>query len=268
MSTNSYGNYLMMPIIVGPERDGNFSSSGSPYREVQSVALSYETDPDALRALVPSCYEIPEPAIITVSFIQNNGVDFMAGGGYRIATVLASVEFNGEKDHEKGNYVLVMFEDDTLPILLGRERLGVAKLFADISPIRTMPNGHIRCETSLWGHPLFGIDVEPLTEQSDEVIAKANETPRPPMLSYKYIPSLEGPPDEDYPVCTRSEVTTKELSLGDSGRYYFGDPGTEDISFMKTIIDSLKTLPVRKIVRTSRAATSSVLRSDKARRLR
>jgi len=55
-------------------------------------------------------------------------VDFLAGRGYRIATVMVSARFDGEKDHEDGNYIMVMFEDDTLPIIGGREQLDVPKI--------------------------------------------------------------------------------------------------------------------------------------------
>jgi len=44
-----------------------------------------------------------------------------------------------------------MFEDQTLPILGGREDLGVPKLYADISPARILADGRLRCEASLWG---------------------------------------------------------------------------------------------------------------------
>lgn len=232
------------------------------------MAVQYQTTSEAISALLPDCYQPAEKPTVTVAFIYNDGVEFMAGRGYRIATVMVAARYDGEHDSTEGNYVLVMFEDDTLPIVLGREGLGVPKLYSDISPIRTLPNGHLRCEASLWGNLLFGINVGPLVKQDDSVCSAANERPRLPMLGYKYIPSLDGPPDAAYPISTPSDVKLEQMWLGESGRVFFGDPDYVDLSFLKRIIDALKTLPVREVTGVSRSRGSSVLRTDLSRRLR
>jgi hypothetical protein len=258
----------MMPLMMGP-LDNRKDSGGAVYRKVETVALQYETSPEAIAALLPDCYQPTKKPIVTVAFIYNDGVDFMAGRGYRIATVMVTARYDGERDHTEGSFALVMFEDDTLPIVLGRERLGVPKLYADISPIRTLPDGHLRCEASLWGHLLFGIDVDPLVKQDDAMIAAANESPRgAPLLGFKYISSPDGPPDAAYPLSTPSDRTLVGMSLGRSGRFFFGNPGLEDIGVVARAIDALGTLPVQQVVGTSRSRSSSVLRADLCRRLR
>jgi hypothetical protein len=40
---------------------------------------------------------------------------------------------DGKNDHLEGDYVLVIPENRTLPIITGREWLGMPKFFADIS---------------------------------------------------------------------------------------------------------------------------------------
>ena len=129
--------------------------------------LQYETDAEAIPPLLPEPYKPGKTPLVTVLFIDNNGVDFMAGGGYRFASISVDASFDGEKGHLEGNYVLAMPENATMPIITGREWLGMPKFFTDISSIRLMDDGHLRCETSLWGHLLFGIDiVPPLKEQN------------------------------------------------------------------------------------------------------
>jgi hypothetical protein len=193
----------------------------------------------------------------------------MAGGGYRLAAVCVSAKFDGQQDHLEGNYVLVMFENRTLPIITGREWLGIPKLYADISPIRILENGHLRCETSLWGHFLFGIDLAPLKNQNILVRKAASaQSTKTPMFGYKYIASLNGPPDADYPTVMWNDVNLDRLSLGDSGEFDFGNPAEEDIGDFHPIIDSLKTLTVRSIVRTSHSHGSMVLRNDRNGRIR
>ena len=258
----------VMPLVMGPLGDQK-NTGAAVYNRVETVALQYETAPEAIAALLPDCYQPTVKPVVTVAFIYNDGVDFMAGRGYRIATVMVAARYDGEQDHTEGNFALVMFENDTLPILLGRERLGVPKLYADISPIRVLSDGHLRCEASLWGHLLFGIDVDPLAKQDDTIVAAANESPRGlPLLGYKYISSPNGPPDAAYPISTPSDRRLEGMSLGRSGRLFFGDPGAEDIGFIAGAIDALRTLPVLQVVGTSRSHSSSVLRTDLCRRLR
>jgi len=258
----------LMPLIMGPIADRE-KLVGLVYGEVQYVSLQYQTDPNAIQALLPDCYQPAEKPIVTVMFGYYNSVDFMAGGGYCIAAVLLAARFDGEKDHVEGDYVLVMFEDDTLPIIRGREKWGIPKVYADISPVKTMPNGHLRCETSLWGRLVFGMDLEPLKKQNALVRSVASKRINErPLLGYKYIPCLDGPPDASYPTVLRSDTKLEEWWLGKSGQIFFGDAGEEDIGMGKKVVDALKTLPIRQVTQTSRFQGSQVLRSDLSGRLK
>lgn len=202
-------------------------------------------------------------------FAYNEGVNFMAGRGYRLAAVNVAARFDGEKDHVEGDYVLVMCEDDTIPILTGRDVHGIPKVYADISPLKSLPNGHMRCEASLWGHMLFGVDLEPLKRQNMVVRSVAAKTfNERPLLGYKYISCFDGPPDASYPTILPSEVKIERFWLGKSGEVFFGDPREEDLGLAVRIVDALKTLPVSKVAQTFRLRGSSVLRSDLGRRLR
>jgi acetoacetate decarboxylase len=87
--------------------------------------------------------------IVTASFGYYNGVDFLAGGSYRIATISVEAKFDGKKDHVKGDYILVIFEDETIPIIGGREQIGAPKIYGDISSVKIMSDDSLRCENSL-----------------------------------------------------------------------------------------------------------------------
>ena len=141
-----------MPLIRGPLWDQK-SLPRHVYASVESLLLQYETDPDAIPPLLPEPFRPGKSPTVSVLFNDNNGVDFMAGGGYRLAAISVAAQFDGEMGHLDGDYVLVMPEDSTLPILSGREWLGMPKIFADISSIRIMNDGHLRCEAFLVGPP-------------------------------------------------------------------------------------------------------------------
>ena len=139
------------------------------------------------------------------------------------------------------------------------------KFYADITSIRIMEDGHLRCEVSMWGHLLFGIDVVQPLKSQNVLIRKAASTQatKTPAFGYKYIASLNGPPDADYPTIMWSDNNIEQLQLGNSGEYYIGNPTEVDIGDFKPFVDALKTLPVRKVVQTAHSFGSMVLRMDK-----
>lgn len=254
----------MMPLVMGPILPEH--PPGSVYGEAETVLLQYLTDTNAIQTLVPECFKMAEKPLVTVMFGYFSGVDFMAGRGYRLASVNVAVRFDGEKDHVEGDYILVMFEDDTLPILTGRDLHGVHKCFADVSTIKTLSNGHLCCQASMWGHLLFSIDLEPLKQQNFLVRSvAAKKISERPVFGYKYIPSLDGPPDVAYPTILRTDVKIEQLWMGSTGKIHFGDAGLEDIGVGKLVVDALKTLPVREVTQTIRFRGSQVIRNDTSR---
>lgn len=254
-----------MPLLGGMVVD---SKGGIPYRERQIIALQYLTTASNIEKLLPDCYLPGDKPVVTASFAYNDGVDFMKGRGYRIGTVSVSARHEGKRGTTEGGFIVVMYEDDTLPIIAGRELLGVPKLYGDISDPRIMPDGKIRCEVSLWGSLLFGIEVEPESKQPEKVVEAMNQEPRgAPMLGYKYIHAMDGEPDCSYPVATPSDTTYSEVWSGRNGKIFYGDPEEEDVGFHRSILDAVKSLEVRQVLGVSRIYSSSVLRVDLARRL-
>jgi acetoacetate decarboxylase len=253
---------------MGPQ----FSRSPLPrwrYPRIENLAFQYVTDPDAAQALLPERYRTATPPIVTILFSDNNGLEFMAGGGYRLAAILIAARFQGQKDHPEGDFIVVMFENQTLPIIGGREDLGVPKIFADISPVRRLPNGHWRCQASLWGHLLIGVDLPPLRAQPAIVRAiAARRINARPWLAYKYIPSLDGPPDADYATVTCNDTKIEKLWRGKSASLSLGTASAEDIGQVRHLLDALGTLTVVKPVDAVRFEGSSVLRYDLSHRLR
>jgi acetoacetate decarboxylase len=258
--------YYRMPLLMGPLFTGE--KPRLLYKHTEVVALQYLTDPAAIAPLLPTCYRPGKEPLVTILFGYNNGLDFLAGGSYRLAAFQVSARFDGEQDQVEGDYILVMFENKTWPILGGREDLGVPKLFADISSIKTMEKGELRCEASLWGHLLFGLELTPPKKQNRLVkSAAARLINARPWLGYKYIPSLDGPPDAEYPTITQNDTTINDLWFARSGRPYFGTAEAEDIGQIKTLLDALKTLKVKKVKQALRFQGSAVLRYDLSRRL-
>lgn len=258
-----------MPLLMGPI----YEQAAPPkfhYTQVEVLAFQYMTDAEALAELLPRHYQLGKEPLVTVFFSENNGVSFMAGGGFRTATFMVEARFDGERDHVTGDYILVMFESQAWPpIIGGREDVGVPKLFADISSIKLLPNGHLRCEASFWGHLLFGLDVPPLKGQIGVMRAlTARQINARPMLAHKYIPSFEGPPDVDYPTYIKGDSSINKLWMGKRASLRFGIARSEDIGYIKILMDALATLTIIKPVQAVHYLGSYVDRYDLCRRLR
>jgi acetoacetate decarboxylase len=267
MNTND-STYHMMPFLLGP-----FSKQYNPtYKEIDIVVFQYLIDPESILALLPKCYQPSKQPSVTVAFQGSNGVDFLAGNDYRLFMIAVGAQFTGEEHQVEGGYVLVMFENSSIPIILGRERLGIPKIYADITSVRVLENDHLRCEASLFGHLLIGFDLVPPFKKQNRVIRKAASSlsSKQPLLGYKHIPatSYSDPPDVDYPTAYFNDYLFDELWLGKTGSLHFGDPQAEDIRFYKPIVDALKTLPVNEVIRVSRSRGSTIIRNDKSFRLR
>jgi acetoacetate decarboxylase len=255
-------------LIIGPVFEHG-KVPGLIYKEIQVLAFQYETEHEAARALLTECYQPTKKPIVTVSFAYYNGVDFLAGKGYNIAAISVEATFNGQKDNVEGGAILVILENDTVPITGGREHLGAPKIFGDIPSAKTLPDGTLRCETSRCGNILFGINLEPMKKQNFLVRKTAEKRlSSQPLLGYKYVPSLDGPPDVSYPTLFMTDYKVEELWLGKAGNIEFGKAQEQEIGWYAKVIDALKTLPVRHVTQTVMFSGSQILRYDLYRRLK
>ena len=96
-----------------------------PYRFVnrEFFTITYRTDPDALRAVIPAPLEMTEP-IVKYEFIRMP--DSTGFGDYTESGQVIPVSFRGVK----GGYVHAMYLDDQPPIAGGRELWGFPKKLA------------------------------------------------------------------------------------------------------------------------------------------
>ncbi len=256
-----------MPLIAGPFFDLD-DRPRLAYPHIEVLAFQYLTEKQAIEALIPECYKPADEPVVTILFSQNNGLEFMAGAGYSLAAVQVAVRFDGDQDHVEGDLILVMFENHTWPILAGREDLGIPKLYADISTIRESADGNRKAMASQWGRLLFSLELPPLKSQIAPVRLVANRRINArPWLGYKYIPSLDGPPDADYPTISYNNNKISKLWLGKEATVTYGSAGVEDIGYARNIIDALLTLEIVEPLQSLYFVGSSVLRYDLSRRL-
>ncbi|NOX72147.1 MAG: acetoacetate decarboxylase [Alphaproteobacteria bacterium] len=132
-----------------------------PYRFVdrEFFVITYRTDPDALRAVVPEPLQITDP-VVKYEFIRMP--DSTGFGSYTESGQVIPVEFNGEK----GGYVHAMYLDDDAPIAGGREIWGFPKKLAQPTLsiqkdtlLGTLDYGPVRVATGTMGYKHKALDL-------------------------------------------------------------------------------------------------------------
>ncbi len=156
-----------------------------PYRFVnrEYLIISYRTDPDALRAVVPEPLQFTD-AIVKYEFIRMP--DSTGFGNYTESGQVIPVTFNGVS----GGYVHSMYLDDDAPIAGGREiwgfpkKLATPKLRADKDTlVGTLDYGSIRVANGTMGYKHQTLDV-----------AKVKASMEAPNYLIKIIPHVDCTP--------------------------------------------------------------------------
>jgi len=158
-----------------------------PYKFVnrEFFIISYRTDPDALRAVVPEPLRIESP-IVNYEFIHMP--DSSGFGAYTESGQVISVI---DEQGRKAGYTHMMYLDDEAPIAGGRELWGFPKKLAKPSLtvesdtlLGTLDYGPVRVATGTMGYKYTELDV---AKEQKALI----ETPN---YLLKIIPHVDGTP--------------------------------------------------------------------------
>ena len=234
----------MMPAHFGP-RHYEPGSSGW-YRDVTALTLPYLTDADRLAAYLPEPFDVADEALVTVFFAQNREVDWLAGHGYNMIGVNASVVYNGPTERLAGTFTLVIWENLTDPILSGRELQGVPKVYADIDDLAVADDGTWSAGASHFGHSIVDLSATDFREATtDEIEAgeaqqAANDNP----MGWRHLPNVGGPGAAiSEPTTFPSENVFTEVLIG-SGEVDWHHLTWEQNPTQFHIVNALADLPV------------------------
>lgn len=176
-----------MPPHFGGDEGGNYVPL--PYDDVTAIAISYLTDEASLAQYVPDSFELLEP-VVNVLYQKCRGIQWMAGGYYSLITVITPARHIASGTD--GVYVLIIWEDKTAPILGGRERCGMPKVFAEIPDYHRMGN-IITVHGSHEGRAFLEMELQLEKDFSAEELSGMTENGRVNQLGWRYIPKMGGP---------------------------------------------------------------------------
>lgn len=240
MFTLDPGKSYMMPAHFGPRHFGQ----SAWYHDITVMTVSYVTDAEMIAALLPEGFSVANP-VISVQYGHNGKVDWLAGRGYNYLKVSASAVYKGQEDHLVGEYVLVMWENLTDPILVGRETQGIPKIFADI-PDHYEKEGQWLASASLYGNPIASLEVGSLrapTQEEMEAAAVATHDKDHP-LTWRYMPAVGGYGDAINEIATYPSETVYEEVLVGEGSVNWHQLTWEQNPTQFHIVNALEKLPV------------------------
>jgi len=216
---------------------------------------------------LPHPYELDGPPIVTVAYTMNREITWLAGGEYNIVAASVRATYPGEIDKVSGNYFLVLWENLTDPILTGREKQGLPKIYGDIEDHQIF-DGVWSTTLSNRGKTILDIRAANLTKMKPDQFEqlKANRIER--ALGWKYIPNEAGTGPivsyaTEYPIST---IYKEAWSANGSLKWY--TQTWEENPTQAHIVNALHSLPVKEIVSSLVSKSSKILLQGKVRRLR
>jgi acetoacetate decarboxylase len=171
-----------------------------PYRFVhrEFLIITYRTDPQKLRQVVPEPLQVDEP-LVKFEFIRMP--DSTGFGDYTESGQVIPVSYRGRK----GSYTVCMFLDDHPPIAGGRELWGFPKKLAkptlraeSDTLVGTIDYGPVRIATGTMGYK---------HKPADLAAVKASLTA--PNFLLKIIPHVDGSPR----ICELVEYHLQDIDL-------------------------------------------------------
>jgi acetoacetate decarboxylase len=198
-----------------PVTSPSFSQGPYRFRDREYLIIEYETDMEALKAVVPEPLEIERPTV-KYEFIRMPDSDGF--GSYAESGQVVPVMFNGVS----GNYLHSMYLDDVSPIVGGREVWGFPKKYAHPEMrvdrinkdcyIGVLKYGELEVARATMAYKWKQLDNEPLRKAVDTT----------PNFLLKIIPDVDGSPKicelVQYPL---TDVTITEAWTGPASLQLF-----------------------------------------------
>ena len=254
----------MMPAHFGGMK---YVTTNTIYRDVTNLVVQYRTERDAIEPYVPEALEITDP-ILTVAFVMNRGVEWMAGGVYNLVAVNVPVRFDGKVDHVAGGFSLVVWENKVTPILPGREATGIPKIGATIEDARHLDRSWM-AEAAYEGNTFLQMSLAEGDAVPAEAIEEMNRVSQETdWLGWRYIPNVSGPG-----AALNHATTFPQGSVIRSARACTGTIEWKALTWLQAptqahITNALAAMPVLEVTAAFVTRGESILLGDKARELR
>jgi hypothetical protein len=208
-----------------------------------TIALSFITDSEAIRWMLPPHFAPDERPTVTFMHQALHGVDYMRGRGYNLLNVAVSAIFESDEGTLHAPFPLVIWENNTMPIIAGRELHGNPKIYGDVSDLAEQ-DGQISFNVGEYGAPLITGRVTALQEATPDRVARTNAGAADArFFGWKHIPSADGgAADVDYPTLIRGASRFDRVWSG-QGHLDVHRPTPDEAPYSSEIVRALAQLP-------------------------
>jgi acetoacetate decarboxylase len=165
------------------------SYPAGPYRFIdrEFLVITYETDPDLIRAGLPEPLEPIDQPIVHYEWIKMP--DSSGFGSYTESGLVIPARLNGEEV----NFVSQMYLDDDPPIAAGREIWGFPKKYAHpkLEIVKDTLTGTLEYANQLVAMGTMGYKHEAMAGNGERTTAALSKT----QINLKLIPGVDGQPE-------------------------------------------------------------------------
>ena len=252
---------LAFGLLPGPRQDvlGHSHAESLKQSTVSKATIIFKTSATLLRNLLPnSQYSLEKPDTVAIAELSVESLDkmnWLGGGGYDLlALYIPNVLYKSADDIvTKGKYCPIMFENLADPILVGREELGVPKMFSDIAISRADNScvAKISWRGAQWAELGWRNLQKPNSAPVDEPKADGS------LLVHKYIPatgkSKTAQPDADHAVLIPNQLNvssllSKSVAKAADCKVEIDNLGCERLPTLHPIVQRLAELPILEVV--------------------
>jgi hypothetical protein len=264
-----------MPLTLSPsvryDMPANFGPSMVPDRteiaRAESLVLSGSTTQEAVAAIVPSHFVVPEQPTLTIAHMKYFDIDYMGGRSYNEIVVSVSASFvNGPGAPIEAPLAVALWVDQPGALIAGREFMGLPKILGFISDLEG-DESEYRFTAGEYDAVLIAASAFDLSPIEGDRLSKLNErASEVRTFGWKYIAAPGGGSDLDYPL-----INTMRWSYGEAwsgtGEVAFIPPSFSDAPLSKAVVEGLARLPVDGPMRAFRGIGQATIDRAATRRL-
>jgi acetoacetate decarboxylase len=228
-----------MPAMFGP----SLLPDVSPVLGVKIVSISFDTDRDAIAAILPRFFEAPETPVATLSYINYPSLEYLGGRGYQELVVSLSATYRDDAGVLNAGFAPVMWVDQVGALISGREFMGYGKLLGNFECHSHDDRISFACRE--YDTVLIDGEASELVEVSDDGLQRINRgAANVSTFGWKYIAGAGGAPaDVDYPLVNMMHWNYKRAWSG-KGRLNFHQPTFQQAPLSARAVAALAQLPV------------------------
>jgi len=191
-------------------------------------------------AALPPGFSLTDEPSLAVEFAEITEIEWLAGRGYNTLGVSLPVRYAGNSHTVIGDLLLVLWENLADPIITGREELGFAKVYSELSPLLRRDDG-IVASASWDGYRFAELSCRGGSEiVVDALPARTSEG----TLHYRYFPATGSCGDADSCYVTLTPAGAPNLRVLKAERFtqasaQFHPSRWEDLPTLVNIVNGL-----------------------------